>query len=189
MSPTRLSFVPDGFCLCLVGLQVRRNGHSCLFASPPLGVKSSYRALTRYPGLQVRRNVALWLFFWIPHFCGMTATDCLDCSGMSTLRNDDYRLPGFIPGRFSGFRFSAELQVAVKAMTATDCLDCGGMSTLRSDGCRLPGFIPGCCSGKTFLPLCVSASRCQVVIPRFDAVSRERPQGRMPFSGFRISAE
>ena len=27
--------------------------HSCLYASPPLGVKSSYRALTRYPGLQV----------------------------------------------------------------------------------------------------------------------------------------
>ena len=97
LSPTRVSFVPDGFCLCLVGLQVRRNGHS-------------------------------WLF--------------------------------------SGFRISAELQVAVKAMTTTDCLACGGMCSLRNDGCRLPGFTPGCCSGKTFLPFCVSASRCQVVIPR-----------------------
>ena len=67
---------------------------------------------------------------------------------------------------FSGFRISAELQVAVKAMTTTDCLACGGMCSLRNDGCRLPGFTPGCCSGKTFLPFCVSASRCQVVIPR-----------------------
>ena len=137
-----LSFVPDEAVVC----PRRVLPLSCRIASPP------------------QRGTLV--VFWIPHFCGMTATDCLACGRMSTLRSDDYRLPGFVPGCFSGFRISAELQVAVKAMTATDCLACGRMSTLRSDGCRLPGFTPGCCSGKTFLPLCVSASRCQVVIPR-----------------------
>ena len=27
----------------------------------------------------------LCLFDWIPHFCGMTTTDCLDCSRVGTL--------------------------------------------------------------------------------------------------------
>ena len=56
-------------------------------------------------------------------------------------------------------------------MTTTDCLASFlvvflDSAFLRNDGYRLLGFTPGCCSGKTFLPFCVSASRCQVVIPR-----------------------
>ena len=156
-----LSFVPDEVVVC----PRRVLPLSCRIASLPqraflpLCVSASrcqvvIPRLTRYPGLQVRRNGHSWLF--------------------------------------SGFRISAELQVAVKAMTTTDCLACGGMCSLRNDGCRLPGFTPGCCSGKTFLPFCVSASRCQVVIPRltrYPGLQVRRNGHSWLFSGFRISAE
>ena len=45
--------------------------------------------------------------------CGMTTTDCLDCGGMNTLRNDGYRLPGL----------QQDEHAARCGMTVTDCLD------------------------------------------------------------------
>ena len=150
-----LSFVPDEVVVC----PRRVLPLSCRIASLPqraflpLCVSASQcqvviPRLTRYPG-NVRRVGCLFL-------------------DSAFLRNDGYRLPGFIPGCFLDSAF------------------------LRNDDYRLPGFTPGCCSGKTFLPFCVSASRCQVVIPRltrYPGLQVRRNGHSWLFSGFRISAE